>query len=83
MAFDRQGDCLAGFAPTLWRHRFAALPAGLEGGFEGRFDRPDRHVVKVEAVALAGLQRLQVEVLGGDLGEGLVALGHESAPVFG
>src|SRR5574337_1944200 len=67
-----------GSAVGLVRHGgLAALfDAGLEGGLEGVSYAPDRHVVEVEAVGPARLQRLDPEVLLGDLGEEGLELAH-------
>ena len=41
--------------------------ASGEGRFQRGADRPDRDIEEVEAVAVAGFESLQVEMLGGDL----------------
>jgi hypothetical protein len=55
--------------------------ASGEGRFQCSADRPDRHIVKVEPVAVAGFQRLKMKMLGGDFQQqgfdgGLGLCGH-------
>ena len=51
------------------------LPSG-KGRFQGGLDLPDGKLVEIEVVAVAGIQRLKIEDLGRDIGQGSFAIRH-------
>jgi hypothetical protein len=53
-----------------------AVEACLVGGRQGVLQTPDRDVVEVQAVGPARLQRFDLEVLTGDLGQELLEVLH-------
>jgi len=58
------------------RHRRAQFDARLEGCFQRVPDAPDRRVVEVQAVGVAGFQGVEAQMLLGDQGEDGVDLAH-------
>jgi len=54
----------------------ADLDARLEGRFQRVPDAPDRRVVEVQAVGVAGFQGVETQMLLGDQGEDGVDLAH-------
>jgi len=53
------------------------------GRFQGFANGPDRYFVEVQLVAVAGLKRVDVKVLVGDLGEDRIKIGHFVSPSGG